>query len=213
MARSLLSFVVVSVVWAKEPFKWPTEDLGQRTSEKVAAAKKAAKWIACSVCRTRVNALFAPNADEEQVHDVLQDNLGEWLGDAKKLCAMKPVAQLFREARVEIITNNEDGSAMTKRSEDGKKVPFYEEINTSELVFHWKSMALQHACMEVFRKSGDEVAQTLKAEYESLTKRVDIPQQTPIERIYVATEVGCRAAKFCKASDKLREKQRKTSEL
>eukprot|EP00746_Dinoflagellata_sp_MGD_P162555 gnl/MRDRNA2_/MRDRNA2_90168_c0_seq1.p1 gnl/MRDRNA2_/MRDRNA2_90168_c0~~gnl/MRDRNA2_/MRDRNA2_90168_c0_seq1.p1 ORF type:complete len:243 (-),score=45.24 gnl/MRDRNA2_/MRDRNA2_90168_c0_seq1:41-688(-) len=205
----LLHLVALPLALAGKSLSWPAEDLGQRTSEKVSAGKRAAKWIACDVCKVRVAALFKEEIDEEQVGDVLENSLGEWLGDAKKLCDMKGLAQLFRGQKAEIVTHD-DGSAEMKFKGQGEKAPFYEEINTSDLVFHWKSLALQHACMEVFRKSGDLVHEGIKAEYESLSQRKDVMQGTPFDRLMKATYKSCREAKFCKASDKLREKQQKS---
>merc|ERR1719330_2219542 len=82
---------------------------------------------------------------------------------------MRDLAGVFKGRRLEIETNNKDGSAKLVTAQEGKP-PTYDEINTSELAFHWKSFALQHACMETFRKDGDLVAADLLKAYEKLRK-------------------------------------------
>merc|ERR1712232_934941 len=137
-------------------FNWPEETMGQRTSDRVSAGKRAAKYIACSVCEERVLALFPTGSDDvEAIGQVVEQDLPDQLGDAKKLCEMRGLAKLFRSHRLEIRTNP-DGTASVEVTKN-RGVPFYEEINTSELAFHWKSFALQHACTETFRRDGDAV--------------------------------------------------------
>lgn len=178
--------------------------MGQRTSERVSAGKRAAKYIACTVCEERVAALFPANADADQIGHVVEAELGEHLGDAKTLCAMKGLARIFRGRRLEV-SPKPDGSAELKET---KKHPLYEEINTSELAFHWKSLAVQHACMETFRKDGDAVAGAFEKAYSALAKAADeagapLAPSGTMAPVWEAARSACRKTKTCKAAAKL----------
>merc|ERR1711971_232333 len=137
--------------------------MGQRSTEKVSAGKRAAKYIACEVCQERILALFPENGDMESTSNFLEsDGLTESLGDSKTLCGMKVLAQHFTKHSINIDLH-EDGTASLNKTSD--KWPFYEEINQSDYVFHWLSFALQHACTETFRKDGDSILNALRKLY------------------------------------------------
>ncbi|CAK0868690.1 unnamed protein product [Prorocentrum cordatum] len=178
--------------------------MGQRTSERVSAGKRAAKYIACTVCEERVAALFPSDADADQIGRVVEAEIGDHLGDAKTLCAMKPLARLFRGRRLEV-SPKPDGSAELRAT---KKHPLYEEINTSELAFHWKSLAVQHACMETFRKDGDAVAAAFGKAYAALAEAADEAGDAKqpggaLAPVWAAAQSACRKARMCRAAAKL----------
>eukprot|EP00929_Paragymnodinium_shiwhaense_P121102 TRINITY_DN9321_c0_g3_i3.p1 TRINITY_DN9321_c0_g3~~TRINITY_DN9321_c0_g3_i3.p1 ORF type:complete len:133 (-),score=45.24 TRINITY_DN9321_c0_g3_i3:435-833(-) len=132
---------------------------------------------------------------------------------------MRKLADVFTAARLEV-DPRPDGTAGLKRSEDGKR-PFYEPINTSELAFYWLSLALQHACMEAFRRDADAVADGFQ---EAFKKSPDASGQADDEmavdallrRIRSSAAKGCRQARTCKAALKLKAEgggQKKGAEL
>mmetsp|Transcript_95534 Transcript_95534/g.308124 ORF Transcript_95534/g.308124 Transcript_95534/m.308124 type:complete len:232 (-) Transcript_95534:155-850(-) len=196
----LLTVVVLAVVRtdAAPAYKWPEAGMGQRTSDRLSAGKRAAKYIACGVCEERVLSLFPGEGDADMIARFLEgESLTESLGDAKGLCGMRDLAKLFKGRRIEVETKP-DGSALLSSS---STIPFYEEINTSDLVFHWKSFALQHACTELFRKDGDEVAQgVVKAYHASTGGGMPVEER---KRVVEAVKAGCRMARTCKAAAKL----------
>ncbi|CAJ1375868.1 unnamed protein product [Effrenium voratum] len=157
--RNLVSFVGHTCVTPVSPSRsqaseWPSDQMGPRSAERVRAGKRAGKFIACTVCEHVLLSQFASPLAVEGIRKVLaSEELSEALGDAKGLCAMKRLAQLFRRARLEVAIAP-DGTAEMRTA---KGEPFYEEINKSELAFHWKSFAVEHACVEIFRSDGDLV--------------------------------------------------------
>merc|ERR1719506_2560123 len=94
-----------------------------------------------------------------------------------------------------------DGTARLEKAAEGSH-PFYEEINTSDLVFHWKSLAVQEACTEVFRRDGDAVAAAVEKGYKQLG-RSDGQESEPMQHLNVAIRKACSRAKACKPADKL----------
>eukprot|EP00928_Gymnodinium_smaydae_P088648 TRINITY_DN72712_c0_g1_i1.p1 TRINITY_DN72712_c0_g1~~TRINITY_DN72712_c0_g1_i1.p1 ORF type:complete len:245 (-),score=50.66 TRINITY_DN72712_c0_g1_i1:40-732(-) len=187
---------------AGKAFVWPDAAMGQRTPERVSAGKRAAKYIACDMCEERIVGLFAKASDAESVTRVLEDDFGEALGDAKKLCGMRDVAKLLKARRLEVVTKP-DGTAALRTSEN---VPFYEEINTSDLVFHWKSLAVQHACMEVFRRDGDAVAEAFAQAYREKFEQLVSGGASALDAVRKTAQGACRQAKSCRWSAKLLER-------
>lgn len=192
---------------AAASYEWPTAGIGQRTSDRVSAGKQAAKYIACGVCEERLMELFVTLVpgpgdrlpDEDSVTQFLDgDGLGDALGDAKSVCEMRDLAKLFRSRRMEVQTNP-DGSAVLSKVGVDSPPPFYEEINKSELAFHWKSFAVQHACTETFRRDGDAVA---KEVIDAYRRGEDSPGEEPGQRLAMAAKAGCRRAKTCRAATK-----------
>merc|ERR1712066_580595 len=108
---------------------------------------------------------------------------------------MKTLAQLFRSRRMEIVPDG-DGSAKLRKAESGT-TPFYEEINTSDLVFHWKSFALKEACFDTFRRDGDAVARGVEEAYTSA--RSEHEDGDHMFTLLSAIQAGCAQAKTCKA--------------
>jgi len=192
----------------KTTYDWPDGGMAQRTTDRVAAGKRAAKYIACDVCSERVLALFPPKAHDEDMERIFEaGSPSEWLGDVKELCAMKGLAQLFKQRRL-VVDARPDGTAKLEKSDS---TPFYEEINTSDLVFHWKSFAIREACTEVFRRDGEAVAVGLEKAYnEFLSKGKDAE---PLELLVRASHRACRQTKACKAANKLLASAAKNSEL
>jgi len=186
-------------------YVWPDKGMGQRTSERVAAGKRAAKYIACEVCEERVLDLlpWRPAIDVEGIDRLLESGtFAESLGEVKQLCGMKHLAQLLTHRRMEI-TTKPDGSAELKQLPEGKQ-PFYEEINTSELVFHWQSLAVQHSCTEVFRKDGDIIAQDFEEAYRRTDEAASDSEGGLMRRVVLAARQACNSAKMCRSAHKLR---------
>lgn len=184
---------------AAPAYDWPDAGMGQRTTKHVEAGKRAGRHIACDVCSERVMALFPVRAEGEEIGRIFEaGSISEWLGDVKELCAMKPLANLFKQRRLDV-SPKPDGTA-TLELVDG--VPFYEEINTSDLVFHWKSFAVREACTEVFRRDGDAVAAHLEKAYNALVSK-DKEGEEPLKLLSLSSQNACRRAKACRAADKL----------
>lgn len=187
-------------------FEWPKEDVGQRTSEAVGAGKRAAKHIACGVCTARLTDLVVKITsgggdrlpDEDSISEVLaSDTLSDALGDTKSVCEMKVLASLFRSLRVEVETKADGTAALSNKGADAP-LPFYEEINKSELLFHWKSFAVQHACTETFRRDGDEIARGVEAAF----RKGMGSAEDAMQRLAMAVHWGCGQAKMCRAARK-----------
>jgi len=186
-------------------YVWPDKGMGQRTSERVAAGKRAAKYIHCEVCEEVVLDLlpWRPAIDVEGIDRLLESGkFAEALGEAKKLCGMKHLAQLLTHRRMEI-TTKPDGSAEMKQLPQGQQ-PFYEEINTSELVFHWQSLAVQHSCTEVFRKDGDIIAQGFEEAYRRTDEAASDGEGELARRVVLAAREACHSARMCRSAHKLR---------
>eukprot|EP00435_Cladocopium_sp_Y103_P040485 s2070_g11.t1 len=178
-------------------FQWPPEQIGERSSERVRAGKRAAKFIACTVCEQVVHSNFPkPHALDSIRKTFSSEELHE-RHDAKGSCAMKRLAQLFKRQKLEV-TALPDGTAEIRTA---KTEPFYEEINKSELAFHWKSFALQHACSEVFRSDAEDVHRAMEREFERLAQ--DLPHEHDEEvqeLLRRAVQRGCQASRFCRAA-------------
>lgn len=183
-------------------FAWPDANMAQRTSERVAAGKRAARHIACDVCEERVLSHFLATFDPEQVREVFESGrLAEGLGDVKELCAMKELAQTYRKRYLEVVIET-SGLARLKKQADGKYI-FYEEINTSDLVFHWKSFAVKEACTEAFRRNADAVSRAVEKAFKRGGNIDSLSSTELAELLAAAAATGCRHAKTCKAADKL----------
>lgn len=190
---------------AESLYKWPDVGMGQRTTERLRAGKRAAKYIACGVCEERVLSLFPTSADADSISRIIDgDTLKEFLGDAKQLCGMRDLARLFRSRRLEV-DPKPDGSAELAQVPHNSIAPFYEEINTSELAFHWKSFAVQHACSETFRRDGDTIANGVVQSYRTMDgAHGDDVQDRWREKLVSAVRAGCRIARSCKAVTRLK---------
>mmetsp|Transcript_154190 Transcript_154190/g.283888 ORF Transcript_154190/g.283888 Transcript_154190/m.283888 type:complete len:242 (+) Transcript_154190:2-727(+) len=183
-------------------FVWPDATMAQRTSDRVAAGKRAARHIACDVCEERVMSHFPASFDPEQVREVFESGrLAEGLGDVKALCAMKQLAETYRKQYREVVIET-SGLARLKKQADGKYV-FYEEINTSDLVFHWKSFAVKEACTEAFRRDADAVSRAVEKAFKRGGNIDALSSAELAERLAAAAGTGCRQSKTCKAADKL----------
>merc|ERR1740129_1368418 len=93
---------------AEEPakgFEWPDTQLGPRSSDRVSAGKRAAKFIACDVCWLRTLALLPGNGDIEEMDTWMREQLPEDLGDAKELCEMRTLATMFKRQKTDIKTS------------------------------------------------------------------------------------------------------------
>lgn len=192
----------VDQVEALASFTWPDEIMGPRTSERVAAGKRAARHIACDVCEERVLSHFGAMSDSEQVRDVFETGrLVDGLGDVKALCAMKPLAETYRKQYLEVVVDP-SGLAVLKKQSDGKYV-FYEEINTSDLVFHWKSFAVKEACTETFRRDSDSISKAVEKAFKRGGDIDSLSSKELAEQLAAAASTGCRQAKTCKAVLKL----------
>merc|ERR1719468_593559 len=186
--------------------------MGQRTSERLSAGKRAAKYLACRVCEERVFTLFPASEDQEAIDQFVDESLSEAVGDVKSLCKMRNLAEIFKARRLEIETRD-DGSAKFVKTEEGKH-PLYDEINESELAFHWKSFALQHACSETFRKDGDVIAESIKERIGIMRdNRDDEGSDSWFQELAMVIRDSCGKAKTCKAANKLISGSAKKSEL
>eukprot|EP00434_Breviolum_minutum_P000007 symbB.v1.2.000005.t1/scaffold5.1/size591573/5 len=182
-------------------FHWPPEQIGERSSERVRAGKRAAKFIACTVCEQVVQSNFPKPHEVENIRKTFSsEELQERHDAGKGSCAMKRLAQLFKRQKLEV-NALPDGTAEMRAA---KSEPFYEEINKSELAFHWKSFALQHACSEVFRSDADDVHRVMQQEFERLTH--DLPHERDDE----VQDLLRRAARLA-VSDERRKKTRPAS--
>ncbi|CAE8598383.1 unnamed protein product, partial [Polarella glacialis] len=205
----------------EDVFTWPDDSIGERSVERVTAGKRAGKYIACSVCESVLISQFPRNSDLEHVKKILgAEPLLDLLGDAKETCGMRRLAKLFKASKLEVV-GKLDGSAIM-RTTASKSEPFYEEINKSELAFHWKSFAVEHACREIFRHSAEEISASLGPAFEQVAADAEHRRggeegaehsdaeeagaQELKEWISSAVRTSCRQAKFCKASEKLRQK-------
>merc|ERR1712034_45222 len=121
------------------------------------------------------------------------------------LCEMRDLAKLFQSRRLEVKTKL-DGSAVLESNDAASAIPFYEEINTSDLAFHWKSFAVQHACGEIFRRDGDAITEGLVDAYrqlESDDSRVAKSADDLGRQVFLVVRTACSQAKMCKAATKL----------
>merc|ERR1712045_848017 len=104
------------------------------------------------------------------------------------------------------IETSKDGSAKMVTAQEGTS-PTYDEINTSELAFHWKSFALQHACTETFRKDGDAIIEDLKKAWLKLRANyVEEQGEKPnywFKMLAPLIQKSCHKARMCKAQLKL----------
>lgn len=196
-----MRFLLVLPVLVSATSPWPSDGMSQRTSDKVKAAKRAAKFLGCDMCAITL-ASRVPHEAEAFAEYLKLGKLADLLSDATGLCKMKVLADTLRAARLEVETYS-NGTAELKRRAEG--VPFYEDINTSDLIFHWKSLAVQHACLEVFRrKGGDAVAAGVLKASESL-QHDDSSRDEQEMNINRALYVGCRESRTCKKEVKRRE--------
>merc|ERR1711920_995524 len=85
--------------------------------------------------------------------------------------------------------------------------PIYDDFTESDEFFHWKSFAIREACMEVFRKDADAVAQGLKESF----KASDSSEDEMPARVTAANREGCSRARACKAAIKMRAELRAKS--
>mmetsp|Transcript_15710 Transcript_15710/g.23916 ORF Transcript_15710/g.23916 Transcript_15710/m.23916 type:complete len:261 (+) Transcript_15710:1-783(+) len=192
-----------------ETFPWPEASIGQRTSDRVSAGKRAAKYIACEVCEERSLSLFPNTGDVDEIGAFMDvEHFSDKLSDAKTLCGMRSLAKLFKGRKMEVQTFA-DGTARLSKLDLDAPAPFYEEINTSDLAFHWQSYAVQHACTEIFRRDGEELAKAIEANFYKFDntdpRRLPKPEEVR-QRISKAVSVSCRTARLCKEADKLRHK-------
>lgn len=192
---------------ASNEYKWPSSGVGQRTSERISAGKRAAQYIACSVCEIRVRALFPDAGDADTYLQVFESGSAEEaLSNVKDLCNMRDLADIFRSRLLEVKTQP-DGSASLGKSTD-EQPPFYEEINTSDLAFHWQSFAVQHACSEAFRRDGDLVSEVLEKSFNIL-----LETNNPQHAIDRTVTRACRKVKTCQAAKQLGKIASEKSEL
>eukprot|EP00927_Polykrikos_kofoidii_P060721 TRINITY_DN55643_c0_g1_i1.p1 TRINITY_DN55643_c0_g1~~TRINITY_DN55643_c0_g1_i1.p1 ORF type:complete len:221 (+),score=42.85 TRINITY_DN55643_c0_g1_i1:109-771(+) len=207
LAVNMGPFLIVGTNAAKpktKGYNWPEVGMGSRTSERVSAGKRAAKYIACEVCEERVFAHFPKKPEEDKVNELFDDGgLADLFGDVKEFCGMRKLAQIFRGERLEVKPKS-DGSAVVQRAADGS-IPFYEEINTSELAFHWLSLAIQHACTETFRRDADTIVKDLEKAFRSSAGLDGMGRDLPM-RLRFAARKGCSRSKMCKAAVKLKPK-------
>eukprot|EP00440_Ansanella_granifera_P016737 gb/GFBE01018182.1/.p1 GENE.gb/GFBE01018182.1/~~gb/GFBE01018182.1/.p1 ORF type:complete len:234 (+),score=57.40 gb/GFBE01018182.1/:1-702(+) len=211
----LLFHARVAIGGDDEAFTWPSDSIGERTTERVAAGKRAGKYIACTVCEHVLMSSFPKPHDPESVRKIMgNEELAEKLSDSKATCGMKRLARLFKGSKLEVV-GQPDGTAVM-RMPKSKSEPFYEEINKSELAFHWKSFAVEHACLEVFRQNTDRMSVSLMKEFDQLSSEAsgqdagagdEADEQELKERLRSAIEVSCRHAKYCKSSEKLWSKR------
>ncbi|CAE7302399.1 TTN [Symbiodinium natans] len=163
---------------------WPSDSIGERTTERVSAGKRAGKFIACTVCEHVVQSALPKTSEVDDVRKILaSEEFIEHLGDAKVFCGMKRLATLFKRLKLEVATLP-DGTAEL-RATKSQSEPFYEEINKSELAFHWKSFAVEHACLEVFRQDADSLHSAMLTEFDKLVAN------NPTEREQAAAGMSC----------------------
>lgn len=205
----LLVFLLNAITCAgndDKAFEWPNDSIGERTTQRVAAGKRAGKYIACQVCEQVVLSKLPRPHDQEQISKFLGgEEFSDQMDDVKATCNMKRLAKTFKFSKLEVV-GQPDGTAVM-RSAASKSEPFYEEINKSELAFHWKSFAVEHACLETFRQGGPQVSSNLLKAFDRLSKEQnreeEVGEQELKERVRSAVKASCRRAKFCKASVKL----------
>ncbi|CAK9071964.1 unnamed protein product [Durusdinium trenchii] len=149
-----------------------------------------------SVCEQVVQSSFPKPHELDSIRKTFSsEELHE--RDAKGSCAMKRLAQLFKRQKLEV-TPLPDGTAEMRTA---KTEPFYEEINKSELAFHWKSFALQHACSEVFRSDADMVHRAMQKEFERLASHLPQEHDDEVQELLRrAVKRGCQASRFCRAA-------------
>merc|ERR1712151_787388 len=97
--------------------------------------------------------------------------------------------------------------------EDGKPPPSYDEVNIdgSESAFDWKAFAIQHACMETFRRDGDAIAKNMRESFHSIrtdwSEDADEKQKEKfLSRVAKMVGPTCMKARACKAQKKLERK-------
>ncbi|CAE7036816.1 unnamed protein product [Symbiodinium sp. CCMP2592] len=163
--RAVLFLSGLCLVSCQEP--WPSDSIGERTVERISAGKRAGKFIACTVCEHVVQSALPKTSEVDDLRKILaSEEFVEHLGDAKTTCGMKRLATLFKRLKLEVAALP-DGTAELRATKSHSE-PFYEEINKSELAFHWKSFAVEHACLEVFRQDADSVHSAMLKEFDKL---------------------------------------------
>lgn len=186
-------------------FEWPEVQMGPRTSDRVIAGKRAAKFIACSVCHERVGSFlpYMSEMGEEELDDFMAEGLPDVLGDVQEVCKMSDLAEIFNRRKMEIKTSL-DGTARVVMVEDSKQ-QLYDESNASD-IFDWKAFALQHACIGIFRKDSDVVAKEVKDGFDTMRSKWK-ENKEEIQKFFqalgVAVGSGCKKASMCKAQLKL----------
>eukprot|EP00439_Symbiodinium_sp_Y106_P047503 s2231_g6.t1 len=185
--RAVLLLSGLCLVSCQEP--WPSDSIGERTVERISAGKRAGKFIACSVCEHVVQSALPKTSEVDDLRKILasEDSRQFWfefiehLGDAKTTCGMKRLATLFKRLKLEVAALP-DGTAELRATKSHSE-PFYEEINKNELAFHWKSFAVEHACLEVFRQDADSVHSAMLKEFDKLVADTPSEEQARPEKI------------------------------
>lgn len=191
------------LVSCQEP--WPSDSIGERTVERISAGKRAGKFIACTVCEHVVQSALPKTSEVDDLRKILaSEEFVEHLGDAKTTCGMKRLATLFKRLKLEVAALP-DGTAELRATKSHSE-PFYEEINKSELAFHWKSFAVEHACLEVFRQDADSVHSAMLKEFDKLVADTPTEEQEVRGQMHTAAQTACGRTKFCRASRALRRR-------
>ncbi|OLP82353.1 hypothetical protein AK812_SmicGene36997 [Symbiodinium microadriaticum] len=176
--RVVLLLSGLCLVSCQEP--WPSDSIGERTVERISAGKRAGKFIACTVCEHVVQSALPKTSEVDDLRKILaSEEFVEHLGDAKTTCGMKRLATLFKRLKLEVAALP-DGTAELRATKSHSE-PFYEEINKSELAFHWKSFAVEHACLEVFRQDADSVHSAMLKEFDKLVADTPTEEQMSAE--------------------------------
>mmetsp|Transcript_2921 Transcript_2921/g.6626 ORF Transcript_2921/g.6626 Transcript_2921/m.6626 type:complete len:174 (+) Transcript_2921:17-538(+) len=156
-------------------------DVGPRTSEKVSLAKKVAGEIACGVCQVVIGGIYANLRGGDEVSDSF---------DVNQVCTMRSLARTMKGGQWEVV---EHGSKHVLQRSAASV--FYEEINESDLVFHWQSMAVREACYKVMRREVDivETAEEMKANEEEdgrgICKKVKICGKSSVGALELNAEL------------------------
>ena len=146
------------------------KDYGMRTGKLVGKAKKISKEIQCQACQFIAYDTFT-------THLLTRPNEHDEILEEFEKCPMRELARLFMGYSIDIQQFDDNGKRIVSSTRDEeidsdpedandpdekgiwrlrktKKRPFYEEINTSDMVYHWRSGAIRDACFLMLRK-GD----------------------------------------------------------
>lgn len=215
MYALLLCTLVLSV---QADYKWPDDHSGPRTADLESASERAAKFIACDVCKEVVYSLFpegllqdplwSEHWDGEVVNIMTSGQLVESLGDHPDHCSMNNLAKMFKNRKLSISTDNTDGTAKLVKV---KNVPRYETKITKDNAteYHWRSFAVKDSCKQVFRgedfeKMADRVKAAYEEEVDGLRKKKIKEWHDPAALLRNAAGSGCYRTKACLEGEELR---------
>eukprot|EP00747_Dinoflagellata_sp_TGD_P181507 gnl/TRDRNA2_/TRDRNA2_35370_c0_seq1.p1 gnl/TRDRNA2_/TRDRNA2_35370_c0~~gnl/TRDRNA2_/TRDRNA2_35370_c0_seq1.p1 ORF type:complete len:430 (-),score=128.53 gnl/TRDRNA2_/TRDRNA2_35370_c0_seq1:65-1354(-) len=193
-------------------YMWPPVEYAARTSERFVAGKRAGTHIACDVCIERMIATFPKDADKDQIKRHIDSGyLKEDMGDVKKFCVMDDLTMIMKEKKLQV-KPLPDGTAELRPTERGQ-MPYYEDMTSdsdggAETLFHWPSFAIQHACIQQFRKDDLVILKGFEKHFLKHPEKDDDIRKA----IKDSAHFGCHKSRFCRESVETLKKHKEEGE-